>query len=229
MQATPKGATHAPQTGSFAIDPTGYNRSAAGALPRGSWRARGPREDRGSRCRRGCHGRASSQQESRQLRERNRCGPDHVPSGRLKVPGVLTISPLRPGVMVAFSALIASSAIRWLSAGTGVSLAGAGAVGWLYQQKVGSILYAAVITRPDIAFGASRLVRFNHNPSPEHHKAADRLLSYTDDWLNKITRADTEGADVTEPFKLTTDLEKAHDLPTLPRPLRFGTVTVLKL
>lgn len=48
----------------------------------------------------------------------------------------------------------------------------------LFQQKVGSILYAAVITRPDIAFGASRLARFNHNPSPEHHRAADRLLSY---------------------------------------------------
>ena len=47
-----------------------------------------------------------------------------------------------------------------------------------YQQKTGSILYAAVITRPDIAFAASRLVRFNHNPSPQHHKAADQVLHY---------------------------------------------------
>lgn len=47
-----------------------------------------------------------------------------------------------------------------------------------YQQKTGSILYAAVITRPDIAFAVSRLARFNANPSPEHHKAADQVLHY---------------------------------------------------
>jgi len=35
-----------------------------------------------------------------------------------------------------------------------------------------------VITRPDIAFAASRLFRFNTNPGPEHHKAADQVLHY---------------------------------------------------
>ena len=47
-----------------------------------------------------------------------------------------------------------------------------------YQRKVGSLLYAAVITRPDIAFATSRLARFNVNPSPEHQEAADRALCY---------------------------------------------------
>jgi hypothetical protein len=47
-----------------------------------------------------------------------------------------------------------------------------------YQVKVGSLLYAAVITRPDIAFAVSRLARFNSNPSPLHQKAADRVLCY---------------------------------------------------
>jgi len=47
-----------------------------------------------------------------------------------------------------------------------------------FQQKTGSILYAAVVTRPDIAFAASRLVRFNSNPGPQHHKAADQVLHY---------------------------------------------------
>lgn len=47
-----------------------------------------------------------------------------------------------------------------------------------YQKKVGSLLYVAVITRPDIAFAISRLARFNINPSPEHQKAADRVLCY---------------------------------------------------
>jgi hypothetical protein len=47
-----------------------------------------------------------------------------------------------------------------------------------YQRKTGSILYAAVITRPDVAFAVSRLVRFNTNPGPQHHKAADQVLRY---------------------------------------------------
>jgi hypothetical protein len=47
-----------------------------------------------------------------------------------------------------------------------------------YQRKIGSILYAAVITRPDVAFAASRLARFNTNPSEEHHAEADRVIRY---------------------------------------------------
>ena len=48
----------------------------------------------------------------------------------------------------------------------------------LYQRKIGSLLYAAVTTRPDIAFATSRLGRFLINPSPKHHAAADRVLLY---------------------------------------------------
>ncbi|KAL9561817.1 hypothetical protein ACKAV7_014079 [Fusarium commune] len=47
-----------------------------------------------------------------------------------------------------------------------------------YQKKIGTILYAAVMTRPDIAFAASRLARFNRNPGHLHQKAADRALRY---------------------------------------------------
>ena len=48
----------------------------------------------------------------------------------------------------------------------------------LYQRRVGSILYAAVITRVDIAFAASRLSRFNTNPGEQHHAAAEHLIRY---------------------------------------------------
>lgn len=48
----------------------------------------------------------------------------------------------------------------------------------IYQRKVRSILYVAVVTRPDVAFAISRLARFNQNPGPEHHEAADRVLIY---------------------------------------------------
>jgi len=47
-----------------------------------------------------------------------------------------------------------------------------------YQRKIGSLLYAAVITRPDIAFAVSRLSRFITNPGTKHHEGADRVLHY---------------------------------------------------
>jgi hypothetical protein len=47
-----------------------------------------------------------------------------------------------------------------------------------YQRKIGSLLFAAVTTRPDVAFATSRLARFLSNPSTEHHDAADRVLLY---------------------------------------------------
>ena len=48
----------------------------------------------------------------------------------------------------------------------------------IYLRKIGSLLYAAVITRPDIAFAVSRLARFTTNPRLKHHEAVDRVLLY---------------------------------------------------
>ena len=50
--------------------------------------------------------------------------------------------------------------------------------GRLYQRKVDSLLFAAIATRPDIAFTVSRLFRFNQQPGSQHHEAADRLYDY---------------------------------------------------
>jgi hypothetical protein len=47
-----------------------------------------------------------------------------------------------------------------------------------YQRKIGSLLYAAVITRLDIAFAVSRLSRFIMNPRTKHHEGADQVLHY---------------------------------------------------
>ena len=47
-----------------------------------------------------------------------------------------------------------------------------------YQSKVGSLMYTAVTTRPDIGFAVSRLSRFLTNPSIEHQQASDRTLCY---------------------------------------------------
>ena len=47
-----------------------------------------------------------------------------------------------------------------------------------YQQRIGSLTFAATTTRPDIAFATAKLAQFLTNPSPLHQAAANRLLSY---------------------------------------------------
>jgi hypothetical protein len=47
-----------------------------------------------------------------------------------------------------------------------------------YQRKIGSLLFAAVTIRPDIAFSTSQLACFLSNPGQEHQDAADRVLMY---------------------------------------------------
>lgn len=51
----------------------------------------------------------------------------------------------------------------------------------LYQQKVGSVLYSSVISRPDIAFAASRLRQYLTNPGPEHFTEINHLICYLRD------------------------------------------------
>jgi hypothetical protein len=46
------------------------------------------------------------------------------------------------------------------------------------QEKVGSILYAAVVSRPDVSFAASQLSQFTMNPLLEHLRYANRVLAY---------------------------------------------------
>ena len=47
-----------------------------------------------------------------------------------------------------------------------------------YQQIIGTLIYATIGTRPDIAFVATRLSRFNNNPTEEHIKYAKYVLRY---------------------------------------------------
>jgi hypothetical protein len=47
-----------------------------------------------------------------------------------------------------------------------------------FQQKVGSIVYPAAITRPDIMTAASKLAAHMHNPSEKHVEDADRCIRY---------------------------------------------------
>jgi len=50
-----------------------------------------------------------------------------------------------------------------------------------YQRRIGSLLYPAVITRPDIAVAGSKLSEFLTNPSSQHFGEADRCMAYLRD------------------------------------------------
>lgn len=47
-----------------------------------------------------------------------------------------------------------------------------------YQELIGSLMYLAVLTRPDIAYSVSFLSQFNSNHTLEHWKCAKRILRY---------------------------------------------------
>ena len=47
-----------------------------------------------------------------------------------------------------------------------------------YISVVGSLMYLAVTRRPDIAYAAGVLARFNFNPRPSHWQAAKHVLYY---------------------------------------------------
>jgi len=47
-----------------------------------------------------------------------------------------------------------------------------------YQEAIGSLMYAALGTRPDISFAVQHLSQFSSNPSPAHWTAVKRVLRY---------------------------------------------------
>jgi hypothetical protein len=51
----------------------------------------------------------------------------------------------------------------------------------LYQEKVGTLLYAAISTRPDIAFAVNKVTQHMQSPTVVHAKACDRIFRYLAD------------------------------------------------
>ena len=65
-----------------------------------------------------------------------------------------------------------------------------------YQSFIGSLLYIQIGTRPDIAFAVSRLAQYASNPSPQHLKLAQYVLSYlagTKDMCIRYNGAEGDG------------------------------------
>lgn len=47
-----------------------------------------------------------------------------------------------------------------------------------YQRRVGSLTYASVVSRPDIAKSTHKLAEVQMNPSPAHFETANRVIDY---------------------------------------------------
>jgi hypothetical protein len=47
-----------------------------------------------------------------------------------------------------------------------------------YSQIIGSLMYLASATRPDISFAVSKLSRFMSNPGIDHWHAFERVMRY---------------------------------------------------
>ena len=47
-----------------------------------------------------------------------------------------------------------------------------------YSQIIGSLMYLASATRPDISFAVSKLSRFVSNPGDDHWRALERVMRY---------------------------------------------------
>jgi hypothetical protein len=47
-----------------------------------------------------------------------------------------------------------------------------------YSQMIGSLMYLASATRPDISFAVSKLSRFTSNPGDDHWRALERVMHY---------------------------------------------------
>ena len=71
---------------------------------------------------------------------------------------------------------------------------------WSYVSILGGVLYVSKLTRPDIAYAASRLTRYLKNPNMVHCQALKRLVKYL--WTTKeIGLRYTSGGN--NPFRLT--------------------------
>jgi hypothetical protein len=53
-----------------------------------------------------------------------------------------------------------------------------------YSQIIGSLMYLASATRPDISFAVSKLSRFVSNPGDDHWKVLERVMRYLNGTMN---------------------------------------------
>ena len=73
-----------------------------------------------------------------------------------------------------------------------------------YQAIVGSLMYVALATRPDISFAVSALGRYNSSPLASHLTAAKRVLRFLKSTAHHRLHFSSEGNSEITPIGQTT-------------------------
>lgn len=83
-----------------------------------------------------------------------------------------------------------------------------------YQPRIGSINFAAVITRPDVAHAASKLSGYLTNPSQHHSECANRVLLYLTHTRDLSIEFNAQTINPRKIFLASSDASFANDLDT---------------
>ncbi|KAK4078062.1 hypothetical protein Purlil1_12083 [Purpureocillium lilacinum] len=80
----------------------------------------------------------------------------------------------------------------------------------MYQERIGSLMYVAVMTRPDIARTTAQLARFLTNPSPLHLAAANQCIRYL--YTTRYLAIVYDGLHTGEALVIASDASFADDI-----------------
>ncbi len=79
---------------------------------------------------------------------------------------------------------------------------------YVFQQRMRSLNFAAVIFRPDIVFATAKLAQFLKNPNPNHLAIANRMIVYLNDIRNLIIEFSENSSEI---FLCASDAAFADD------------------
>jgi hypothetical protein len=79
---------------------------------------------------------------------------------------------------------------------------------YVFQQRMNSLNFAAIIFRPDIAFATAKLAQFLKNPNPDHVVAANRVIAYLNDTKNFVIEFSEKSSEI---FLCASDAAFADD------------------
>ncbi|XP_036347223.1 secreted RxLR effector protein 161-like [Rhagoletis pomonella] len=80
----------------------------------------------------------------------------------------------------------------------------------IYRQAIGSLMFAAIVTRPDISYAVGEVSRFMDNPKPSHVSAVKRILRY----LNGTAERGIQYSGPSTTLKGYSDSDFARDVDT---------------
>jgi hypothetical protein len=79
-----------------------------------------------------------------------------------------------------------------------------------YLSAVGSLMYLAITSRPDISYSVGVLARFNSNPGPLHWKAVKHLFRYLKGSMDQ--KLVYGPSDSSEPFMTYSDADHGGNI-----------------